>query len=287
MGDDAVSHRRQYEFNPASTVGQLLAAIRPDASIAGGRATWLVVLGTPGADASTPAEPVGVYAQEWAATRLFGSSEQPLTAFAVGDELTVFFRYLAQVDPQTAFDRYRAGGTLSAAERSQLSQQRIAEVTEAEAKREERASPARYISAQAVDALRTFGAEIEVHSARYLRTSGSSNLVIQAQDTMASVSMNDRHLASFRPIVHAEQFVVVQVGDAWRARTGRSPVSLPEPAPGLGVPAIRAGRSCFVQYSLGGVRHSATFGSREELARRFAGYAPLALSVIIAAYLVV
>ena len=280
MGDDADSHRRELEFDSALTLGQLLETIRPDASIGGGLATWLVVVGPPAAAAA----PMGIYAQEWAGARLFGTDNRRLSELAGTDVLTVYFRYLAQVDPAIAFDRYRAGGTLSSVERSQLSEQRIAQTAENDARRDEQASPVRYISEEAIEAFRIFGAEIEIHSARYLQLRGSSNVIIQAQDTMAGVSIDGRHQAYFRPIVHAEQFVVVQVGDAWRAGTGRPPVSLPDPAPGPAVAAITMGGRWFVQYNQGAARHNATFGSHEELAKRFASYAALDLSTIIAAY---
>ncbi len=291
MGDDTQSHRREFEFDAASTLGDLLGVIRPDASISGGRATWLVVLGPPAGATGAAAAPFGVYAQEWAAARLFGPSDGQLTEFAGGgDVLTLYFRYLAQVDPEIVFDRYRAGGTLSSVERGQLSGQRIAQLAEADAKGEERTSQARYLSPAAVATLEVFGCRVRVHSARYfggeLQTQGDLlRVIVQARDTMAGVSVNGRHLAHFRPLLHAEQFVIVQLGDAWRADTGRPAVLLPAPAPGLGVSAITMGRSWFVQYNQGVVRHNATFGQQEQLARQFAGYAPLDLSVIIAAYL--
>lgn len=289
MGDDVESHRREFDFAATTTLGDLLIAIRPDASIAGGRATWLVVVG----------DPVGVYAQEWGATKFFGSPDvrvdkcAPAPSTQPGElteaALSIRFRYLAQVDPQIVFNRYRGGGSLSATERSQLSAQRIAQLTEADAIRAERESAARYFSPATVAALENFGCTVRIHSARYFSCAYQlgdrlQDLIVQASDTMAGVSVDGQHLAFFRPVLHAEQFVVVQVGDSWRTGMGRPPVALPAPEPGLAVSALISGTRWFVKYNQGPVRHSATFGIHQDLATRFAGYAPLPLSTIIAAY---
>ena len=97
-GDDTESHRAAFDL-PAATVRELVAAAMracPLASIAGGRATWLV-------DVGTPARCVAVIAQEWVAPRLLVADVPAAALFGDGARL-VHFRYHAQRDPQAAFD---------------------------------------------------------------------------------------------------------------------------------------------------------------------------------------
>jgi hypothetical protein len=292
-GDDVASHRREFEVDDGLTIGRLLATVRPDAAIGGGRATWLVVVGpvpgTPG-DAGRP-RPIGVYAQEWGATRFFDPEHVPLSEFAGPDgTLSLHFGYLAQVDPELVVDRYRAGGSLTHDERTGLTEQRMAELAESDAVLAQQASPARYLSQQTTSALILFGCTIQVHSNRYFRcslptTEGPLTTVVQAQDTMAGIWINGAHLANFRPLVHAEQFVIAQLGDAWRRSSGRPPVSLPALPPDTPVAPVKQGNRWFFRWTRGQVRHDATFGIHQELAHGFARYAPITVSDLVTAYL--
>ena len=288
MGDDTDSHRREFDAAPATAIGTLLQRIRPDASIAGGRASWVIAAGPPPGPDGRPTRtvPIGVYAQEWGVARLFGRAETSVRDLAAGrDELTIFFNYQAQVDPEIVFDRYRRGMPITWQERSHLSQQRIADATEADARLAEKSSAVRYLSPLAVSAVKYLGGRILVHSNRYfsceiILPNGALTAVVQAYDSMAGVSVNGQHLANFRPRTHAEQFLVVQLGNSWRSATGRTPAVLPSAdTVATHGPIIRS-----YAWSEGNIRHNATFGTHHDLAKAFGRYALIPLPDLIAAY---
>lgn len=288
MGDDTDSHRRDVDVAPATAIGVLLERIRPDASIAGGHASWVVLAGPPVGpdDLTSRGRPIGVYAQEWGSTRLFGRGDISVRELAAGGGvLTIFFSYQAQVDPEIVFDRCRRGQPITWQERSHLSQQRIAELTETAARRDEKASDERFLSASAVAAVEQFDGRVLIHSDRYfscelLLPGNALNAVVQAHDSMAGVSVNGEHLANFRPRTHAEQFLVVQLGGSWRAATGRPPVVLPSADPlATSGPIIRS-----YGWNEGSTRHNATFGTHHDLAKEFGRYALIPLPELIAAY---
>lgn len=106
-GDDTDPHRTTFRLPPTATVGELLAAAWracPLASIAGGRATWLI-------DVGAPAHCIGVMAQQWQAPRLLVGDVAAATLFAHGTR-SVFFRYWAQSDPDAVFEALRSGAPL-------------------------------------------------------------------------------------------------------------------------------------------------------------------------------
>ena len=289
MGDDADSHQRELDVAPDTAIGTLLQRIRPDASIDGGHASWVVTAGPPAGldDRTTRGVPIGVYAQEWGATRMFGRTDTSVRDMAAGgDLLSIRFSYLAQIDPDIVFERYRRGEPITWQERSRLSQQRIAELTEAAARLDEKRSTQRYLSPLTVAAVQQFGGRILVHSDRYFRCElilldTALSAVVQAYDSMAGVSVNGHHLANFRPLTHAEQFLVVQLGDAWRAAIGRPP-AVPPGADTVATtgPIIRS-----YGWNEGSTRHNATFGTHHDLAKAFGRYALIPLPDLIAAYL--
>lgn len=106
-GDDAESHERAVDLRADATVGEFLDLIRSAgylASIAGGRATWLVEVGGAGGRC------VGVVAQEWEAPRLTVPAATPIASLLAG--ATVHFRYWCQADPEAVFEAVAAGREL-------------------------------------------------------------------------------------------------------------------------------------------------------------------------------
>lgn len=71
------------------------------ASIAGGRATWLIEVGVSG-------RCIGVIAQQWVAPRLLVPDDAIASLFGSGAP-SVYFRYRAQSDPDAVFEALRTG----------------------------------------------------------------------------------------------------------------------------------------------------------------------------------
>lgn len=107
MGDDVdAPHEWVMPAAADASVGAVVGAMLRApylASIAGGRATWIV----------EGAEPVAVVAQQWAAPRWLVAPEQPVRALRRPDgrpDLRV--RYWCQADPERAYECLRTGAPL-------------------------------------------------------------------------------------------------------------------------------------------------------------------------------
>jgi hypothetical protein len=106
-GDDAEPHSATCYVLPTASVSELIDAalsVCRLASIAGGRATWLIEVGVPG-------RCVGVVAQQWVAPRLLAPNAA-ITGLFVSAARSVYFRYWAQNDPDLVFEALRAGRSL-------------------------------------------------------------------------------------------------------------------------------------------------------------------------------
>jgi hypothetical protein len=103
MGDDVLPHARTIDLPPGTSLADVVAHLveqRFLASIAGGRATWILV-----AD-----RPLAVVAQQWDEPRWLVDPSRPIGSFAVeGRGVSLMFRYWKQHDPDHVFDELAAG----------------------------------------------------------------------------------------------------------------------------------------------------------------------------------
>jgi hypothetical protein len=101
-GDDVLPHAQRIEVPPATSLGDVVAGLlerRFLATIAGGRATWILV-----AD-----RPLAVVAQQWDAPRFLVDASRPISSFGDGGRVSLMFRYWKQHDPDRVFAELAAG----------------------------------------------------------------------------------------------------------------------------------------------------------------------------------
>lgn len=101
MGDDVYPHARTIDLPESSTIAEAVAYLRQRrflATIAGGRATWILEVN---------GRPVAVIAQQWAEPKFLTGPSDTLGSF--GNEVSLMFRYRAQIDPDDLFDTLEAG----------------------------------------------------------------------------------------------------------------------------------------------------------------------------------
>lgn len=108
-GDDAVSHVVSFNVDAACSIAELVRKAQhvcPLASIAGGRATWLIDVPAGGAS-------IGVVAQQWQAPKLaIPERTSVLSLLGPGVETTIYFRYWCQSDPEAVFQAVLNGAPL-------------------------------------------------------------------------------------------------------------------------------------------------------------------------------
>ncbi|MFG3341293.1 hypothetical protein [Glycomyces sp. NPDC048151] len=96
MGDDVSPHAMTVELSESSTVAEAVAYLRQRkylASIAGGKATWVLEVN---------GRPSAVIAQQWAEPKF---AMDPSTELgSLGPEVSLMFRYRAQIDPDDLYD---------------------------------------------------------------------------------------------------------------------------------------------------------------------------------------
>ena len=108
-GDDTTSHACTIDIETRRSVTDLIAEARracPLASIAGGRATWLVDMAGPARGC------IGVVAQQWDAPKLLVPGCTTIAEYFGSAEASVFFRYWCQADPDAVFEALRGGHEL-------------------------------------------------------------------------------------------------------------------------------------------------------------------------------
>ncbi|RKN40142.1 hypothetical protein [Streptomyces hoynatensis] len=105
MGDDALPHAETLDVPPGASLAEVVDGIVAGhflATIAGGRATWVLV-----AD-----RPLAVLAQQWDEPRYLVDAARPIGSFAAADgEVSLLFRYWKQRDPAHVFAELAAGRT--------------------------------------------------------------------------------------------------------------------------------------------------------------------------------
>jgi len=101
MGDDAYPHAETIDLPESTGIAEAVAYLRQHrflASIAGGRATWLLEVN---------GKPTAVIAQQWAEPKFLTGPSDTLGSF--GSEVSLMFRYRAQIDPDDLYDTLEAG----------------------------------------------------------------------------------------------------------------------------------------------------------------------------------
>jgi hypothetical protein len=103
MGDDVLPHAQTIDLPPESSLADVVAYLLERhflASIAGGKATWILV-----AD-----RPLAVVTQQWDEPRFLVDSSRPISSFgAEGRGVSLMFRYWKQRDPDYVFEELAAG----------------------------------------------------------------------------------------------------------------------------------------------------------------------------------
>jgi hypothetical protein len=96
MGDDVDPHGERIDMSESSTIAEAVAYLRQRkflVHIAGGRATWVLEVN---------GKPAAVIAQQWAEPKF---AIDPSTSLgSLGSEVSLMFRYRAQIDPEDLFD---------------------------------------------------------------------------------------------------------------------------------------------------------------------------------------
>lgn len=96
MGDDVQPHATTVDLPESSTIAETVAYLRQRkylARVAGGRATWVLEVN---------GRPAAVIAQQWAEPKFAADPSDTLGSF--GDEVSLMFRYRAQIDPDDLYD---------------------------------------------------------------------------------------------------------------------------------------------------------------------------------------
>ncbi|TDC25690.1 hypothetical protein E1265_06385 [Streptomyces sp. 8K308] len=106
MGDDVLPHAETTELPPETPLADIVARLLERhflATIAGGRATWILVAGD--------RRPLAVVAQQWDEPRFLVDPALPIGSLPTGEEngLSLMFRYWKQHDPDHVFAELAAG----------------------------------------------------------------------------------------------------------------------------------------------------------------------------------
>lgn len=218
MGDDVVSHAGVLSVPRGTLLSAALELASPEIRSPGW--SWVAVV-----DGATTA----VWSVDHGVQLLV--ADRKLTRGPVD----VFFRYFVQIDPAWLFDRLahdvRADRLALEEEYAPIAREKY----RAELRRRERELDGRFLSTECVDALRHFGAAITLHAdvACDFTHDGDAWSVRRA-DTMFQVFRGGGGpIASIRPHVLGEAWLVGMLGASARTAAGRADLPDAEPLPGL------------------------------------------------------
>lgn len=173
----------------------------------------------------------------------------------------IFFRYFVQIDPAWVFDRLAAGAPANRhdleAEYAPIAREKYA----AELRRREREIPAKLLSAECIEALGGYGAEVTLHAdVACAFTHLGDEWTVRRADTMLQVFVGPGGpRASIRPHALGEAWLVGMLGAAARVAAGRPDVPDVELRPGLEL-VPQAGR--WVSHGATVVQVSSELGAR-------------------------
>lgn len=218
MGDDVVSHAGVTAVPEGTLLSAALELTSPDIRSPGW--SWVAVV-----DGVTTA----VWSVDHGVQLLVADRELP------PGPVDVHFRYFVQIDPAWLFDRLAQGAD---ADRRVLEEEYAPIAREryrAELRRRERELDGRFLSAECVDTLRHYGADITLHADVACDfTHDGDTWAVRRADTMFQVFRGGGGpIASIRPHALGEAWLVGMLGTAARTAAGRADLPDAEPLPGL------------------------------------------------------
>lgn len=226
MGDDAVSHARTLSVPSGTMLSTALEKSSPEIRAEG----WSWVAAVDG---------------EVAAVWSIAHSVRMLVADRALDRgpVDIYFRYFVQIDPTWLFDRLAQGAPAHRydleAEYAPIAREKYS----TELRRREREIAARLLSAECIEAIENYGAEITLHAdVACTFTYRGESWTVRRADTMLQVFVGPGGpRASIRPHALGEAWLVGMLGAAARAAAGLPELPEAEVLPGLGL-TQRGGR---------------------------------------------
>ncbi|WP_341956143.1 hypothetical protein [Microbacterium sp. LWH13-1.2] len=211
MGDDAVSHARTLSVPSGTTLSSALEKSSPEIRAEGW--SWVAVV-------------AGEVAAVWSVDH--GVRMLIVDRALDHGPVDIYFRYFVQIDPAWLFDRLAQGAPARRydleAEYAPIAREKYA----AELRRREREVAAKLLSAECIEAIESYGAEITVHAdIACTFTYRGETWTVRRADTMLQVFVGPGGpRASIRPHELGEAWLVGMLGAAARAAAGRP--ELPE-----------------------------------------------------------
>ncbi|WP_431074688.1 hypothetical protein [Microbacterium phyllosphaerae] len=220
MGDDAVSPARTLSVPSGTMLSAALEKSSPEIRAEGW--SWVVVV---------------VVAGEVAAVWSVDHGVRMLTADGALDHgpVDIYFRYFVQIDPAWLFDRLAQGARAHRYELEAEYAPIAREKYTTELRRREREVAAKLLSAECIEAIESYGAEVTLQAdiaCTFMYRGGA--WTVRREDTMLQVFVDPGGpRASIRPHVLGEAWLVGMLGAAARAAAGRPELPEAEVLPGL------------------------------------------------------
>ncbi|CAH0123294.1 hypothetical protein [Microbacterium sp. Bi121] len=147
----------------------------------------------------------------------------------------IHFRYFVQIDPAWLFDRLSTGATADRRELEAEYAPIAREKHRAELRRREREIDARLLSAECIEAIRHYGADVTLHADVACDfTHAGETWAVRRADTMLQVFRGGGGpIASIRPHVLGEAWLVGMLGASVRAASGLPSLPAADRLPGL------------------------------------------------------
>lgn len=226
MGDDMQSHARVMTFPRGTLLSAVIEECSPEIRSRGW--SWVAVV---------DGEVAAVWSVDHGARLLV--ADRRLTRGPVD----IHFRYFLQIDPEWLFERLAQGARAHREELSREYAPIAREKYRTELRRREQEIGTRLLSAECVDAMRHFGADVTLHADIACEfTQGGDAWVVRRADTMLQVFVGGGGpIASIRPHALGEAWLVGILGASARNAAGLPDLPDVEPLPGLEL-AQRGGR---------------------------------------------
>lgn len=218
MGDDVVSHAGVLSVPRGTLLSAALERSSPEIRSPGW--SWVAVV-----DGETTA----VWSVDHGIQLLV--SDRPLKRGPV----EIYFRYFVQIDPVWLFDRLAQGEKADRRELEREYAPLAREKHRAELRRRESEIDARLLSAECIEALRRYGADITLHADIACDfTHAGEQWAVRRADTMLQMFRGGGGpIASIRPHALGEAWLVGMLGAMSRISAGTSDLPDVDPLPGL------------------------------------------------------
>ncbi|CAN5378759.1 hypothetical protein BH10ACT7_BH10ACT7_03000 [soil metagenome] len=208
MGDDAVSHQREFSVDVGTPLSVVLGTAAPEIRSPGW--SWVAVWN---------GEEVAVWSVDHG-VRLLVEERQLGPA---DDNGAVMFRYFLQLDPEWLHGRLSAGAPLDRKALEAEFEPIARERRESELRRREREVEEKFLSPECLEALAHLGAVVDLHADLYCRFDvADERWVVSRADTMMLVLRGDDPfpVASIRPHSAGEGWLVAAVAGSVRGSRG-------------------------------------------------------------------